>query len=185
MAKRSTAANAPPRDAAARHAAAREAAARDAVATVGVDETRPEMAVVHLLRAVTVELNTFGARFAAAHGLHLTDLRAIIELLDAERSELPASPGWLGMRLRLNSASVTALLDRLERLGHVRRAADHSDRRRVRLVVTAAAKKLGWEFFGPLIDDVIDVTRSFDEAELRTVKRFLAAVADAASREAV
>src|SRR5262245_58034998 len=48
MAKRSTAANAPPRDAAARHAAAREAAARDAVATVGVDETRPEMAVVHL-----------------------------------------------------------------------------------------------------------------------------------------
>jgi len=51
------------------------------------------------------------------------------------------------------------------------------------VVVTAAAMKLGWEFFGPLIDGVIDVTRTFDEAELATVRRFLAAVADAASRE--
>jgi DNA-binding MarR family transcriptional regulator len=146
-----------------------------------IDEATPEMAVVHLLRAATVEFNMFGVEFAVANGLHLTDLRAIIELLDAERAGVAASPGWLGSRLALNSASVTALLDRLEREGHVRREPDPTDRRRVRLVVSPAAKELGWAFFGPLIASVIEVTRSFDEAELATVRRFLAAVTDAAA----
>jgi len=139
------------------------------------------MSVVHLLRALTVEFNVSGAMFAAANGLHLTDLRAIIELLDAERAGVAASPGWLGARLTLNSASVTALLDRLERLGHVRREPDPTDRRRLRLVVRPAAKELGWAFFGPLIGDVIEVARSFSDAELATVRRFLAAVTNAAS----
>src|SRR5689334_20829226 len=86
-----------------------------------IPESEPGMAVVHQLRAVTVELNLVAAEFADANGLHVTDLRAIIELLDAERDGLVATPGWLAERLRLGSASATALVDRLERLGHVQR----------------------------------------------------------------
>jgi DNA-binding MarR family transcriptional regulator len=138
-----------------------------------VDDHEPGMRMVHLLRAITVDLDLFGAEFAGLHGLHPTDLRALIHLLDAGRSDTTATPGWLGEQLGLNSAAVTALVDRLERLGHVRRVRDTRDRRRVLLVVEAGAVSLGWSFFGPLITGMVTAMRSFDEAELVTVERFL------------
>jgi DNA-binding MarR family transcriptional regulator len=143
-----------------------------------VDEQEPGMQMVHLLRGITVELNLFGAEFASTHGLHLTDLRALIHLLDAGRADITATPGWLGEQLRLNSASVTALIDRLEKLGHVRRVRDTPDRRRVRLVVEDQAVALGWSFFGPLIAEMVTAMQSFDEAELATVRRFLLSMND-------
>jgi DNA-binding MarR family transcriptional regulator len=139
------------------------------------------MQIVHALRAVTVELNLVGAEFAAANGLHLTDLRALIELLDAERAGVVATPGLLGERLGLNSASVTALVDRLERLGHVSRRRDATDRRRVLLDVTPAAKDLGWAFFGPLMASIVDVLGAFDDDQQGTVRRFLESVRNAAA----
>lgn len=129
--------------------------------------------MVHRLRALTVELDLAGAAFAQQHGFHPTDLRALICLLDAERSGDVATPGWLGRHLRLNSASVTALTDRLERAGHVRREQDPGDRRRVILSVTPAAVELGWAFFGPLIGQFVAVIDNFDDAELATIGRFL------------
>ena len=137
----------------------------------------PEATVVLLLRAVTLELNLLGADFASAHDLHVTDLRAIIELLDAERAGQLATPTWLGEQLRLNSASVTALIDRLERMGHVERSRDRTDRRRVVLAVTASAKQLGLAFFGPLIGRIIRAMGAFDTAEVETIHRFLALMA--------
>jgi DNA-binding MarR family transcriptional regulator len=131
------------------------------------------MPIVHLLRAVAVALNASGARFAEASGLHPTDLRAVIGLLDAERAGVTATPGWLGESLRLNSASVTALLDRLERLGHVRRERDAADRRRVLLSVTPGAKDLGWAFFGPLMARMLEAMRGYRDDELALVQRFL------------
>ena len=138
-----------------------------------MSEDAPGMPIVHLLRALTVSLNLSAARFAADNGMHPTDLRAVIDLLDAERAGVAATPGWLGESLGLNSASVTALLDRLERLGHVRRERDASDRRRVRLVVTPAAKRLGWAYFGPLIARLLDTMKGYGDDELAVVERFL------------
>lgn len=146
-----------------------------------ISDDDPGMQIIHALRAVTVELNLIGASFAASHGLHATDLRAIIELLDAERGGSVATPGWLGERLGLNSASVTALVDRLEELGHVRRRRDPADRRRVLLDVTPSAKDLGWAFFGPLMSGIVAATSTFDLTEIGTVRRFLETVRDAAA----
>jgi DNA-binding MarR family transcriptional regulator len=134
------------------------------------------MRLVHLLRAVAVELNLWGAEFAARNHLHPTDVRALIVLLDAGRAGQSATPGLLGARLHLNSASTTALVDRLERLGHVRRVRDERDRRRVRLEVSAQAVSLGSTFFGPLIGGVVAALQPFSSAELDTVQRFLDAV---------
>jgi DNA-binding MarR family transcriptional regulator len=136
-------------------------------------DAEPGMQVVHLLRAVTLELNLLGADFAAANGLHITDLRAIIELLDAERAGVTATPTWLGQRLQLNSASVTALADRLERMGHVQREHDAVDRRRVLLSVTPRAKRLGLAFFGPLFDRITGELSRFDAAGVQAIQQFL------------
>ncbi|KAF0956701.1 MULTISPECIES: MarR family winged helix-turn-helix transcriptional regulator [Mycobacteriales] len=129
--------------------------------------------LVHRLRSLTVELDVFGAGFAARNGLHATDVRALIALLDRDRAGAVASPGWLAGHLGLNSASTTALIDRLESKGLVDRRRDDSDRRRVALHVTDAAQEMGWTFFGPLIDQVIAVADGFSDDELTTIRTFL------------
>ncbi|MDQ0601639.1 DNA-binding MarR family transcriptional regulator [Streptomyces canus] len=138
-----------------------------------MDEGEPGLRVVHQLRAITVELDLLGAEFAQRNSLHPTDLRALICLLDAARADTLATPGWLGRQLGLNSAGTTALVDRLERLGHVRRTRDSRDRRRVLLEVDERAVTLGQSFFGPLIAEVVAATRAFSDTELATIQRFL------------
>ncbi|GGT30608.1 MarR family transcriptional regulator [Streptomyces atratus] len=133
------------------------------------------MEIVHLLRKVTVEFGLRQAEFAARHGMHSTDVRALICLLDAERAGTDATAGWLGAQLGLNSAGTTSVIDRLERLGHLERTRDPRDRRRVLLSVTPRAVELGRSFFGPLIDDTVAVLREFDESETAAVRRFLSA----------
>ncbi|MFD7559807.1 MULTISPECIES: MarR family transcriptional regulator [unclassified Streptomyces] len=130
---------------------------------------------VHLLRAVAVEFGLRQAEFAARNGMHPTDVRALICLLDAARADEPATAGLLGARLGLNSAGTTSLIDRLERLGHVARIRDDRDRRRVLLRVEPRAIRLGQDFFGPLIDGLLDVLDSLDPTERDTVRRFLTA----------
>ncbi|MGW1893323.1 MarR family winged helix-turn-helix transcriptional regulator [Streptomyces sp. NPDC002004] len=147
-----------------------------------MDDQSPAMRLVHLLRAVTVEFDLLGAEFAAHHGLHPTDVRALIHLLDAARAGTRATPGWLGEQLRLNSAGTTALVDRLERLELVRRSRDTADRRRVLLEVEEKATELGWTFFGPVIDEVVVAAEGFEAGELETVRRFLTAVLESTGR---
>ncbi|MFJ1709675.1 MarR family winged helix-turn-helix transcriptional regulator [Kitasatospora sp. NPDC088346] len=147
-----------------------------------MDDRNQAMGLVHLLRAVTVELDRFGGEFAALHGLHPTDLRALIELLDADRAGTPCTPGLLGERLGLNSAGTTALVDRLERLGLIRRSRDTADRRRVLLGVDERAVELGWSFFGPVIGELVTAMEGFEPAELDTARRFLGAMSEAVAR---
>jgi DNA-binding MarR family transcriptional regulator len=137
------------------------------------------MGLVHLLRSVAVDLDLQAAAFAAEHGLHPTDLRAMIALLDAERAGESMSPGRLGARLHLNSPAITAVIDRLEGLGLLTRERDLDDRRRVLLAVSQKAKSLGWSFFGPLIGRILAAMDRFDEADLDAYERVLRAIAHA------
>lgn len=139
------------------------------------DDTTPARQLIHLLRAVTVEFDLRATEFAALHGLHPTDLRALIHLLDADRARTTVTPGRLGDALRLNSAGTTALLDRLERLGLVRRERDARDRRRILLSVEQRAVEVGWSFFGPLITDLTDASERFSPGEMDVVHRYLTA----------
>ena len=136
-------------------------------------DPRQAPATVHRLRALTLLLDVAGAAFAARNGLTATDVRALVCLLDRERAGVPASPTWLAGQLRLTTASVTALLDRLERAGHVRRVPRTDDRRRVDLAVQDSAKALGWAFFGPLIDAAAAVLDRRSAAERAVVDAFL------------
>ncbi|WP_051833374.1 MarR family transcriptional regulator [Streptomyces sp. NRRL S-646] len=141
------------------------------------------MEVVHLLRAATVELALHSARFASRNGMHPTDVRALIALMDASRAGEEMTAGRLGTALGLNSAGTTALVDRLERAGHVRRVRDPRDRRKVVIEVDERAVELGWSFFGPLIEQTVELLQGYDEREVAAIKGFLAGVRDAAATE--
>ena len=134
---------------------------------------RQAPATVHRLRALTLLLDAAGADFATRNGLTATDVRALVCLLDRERAGVPASPTWLAGQLRVTTASVTALLDRLERAGHVRRLPRTDDRRRVDVLVQDSAKELGWAFFGPLIDAAAGVLDRRTAAERAVIDAFL------------
>jgi DNA-binding MarR family transcriptional regulator len=131
------------------------------------------MQLVHLLRALTVELDLAAARFARLHQLNGSDLRALIALLDAERSSTAATPGWLSGQLQITSASTTALVDRLTARDLIARQDDPRDRRRTLLVVTETAQQMGEAFFGPLIMRVVTALDTGYDADERAVLRRL------------
>lgn len=85
--------------------------------------------VARLLRAAPALVAAgldFHAAVAESVGLSLTDLR-YLHLV----TEGPVTAGDLARRTGLTTGAVTRVIDRLQRAGFVRRAADPSDRRRV------------------------------------------------------
>ena len=138
---------------------------------MGSDVDRQELAL--LLRRLTVELDAVGQRFADLHGLNRTDVRAWVAVMDAARRGQSLTAGGLGEAVDLRSASVTALVDRLERVGHVRRVRDPEDRRRVSLEISDSAMAAGGEFFGGLQRDLVAAMSGYSDEELAVVSRFL------------
>ena len=141
---------------------------------------RQELAL--LLRRLTVELDAVGQRFASMHGLGRTDVRALVAIMDAARGGASLTAGGLGSAVELSSASVTALVDRLERAGHVRRVRDDEDRRRVVLEMSDSAMAAGGAFFGGLQRDLVAAMDGYTDEELAVVRRFLAEMTDVVTR---
>lgn len=73
---------------------------------------------------------------ARHHGMHPTDFRCLGYLLARNG---PVSPGDITAYLAITSGAGTALLDRLEKAGFVRRERHPEDRRSVLVVLDAAA----------------------------------------------
>jgi DNA-binding MarR family transcriptional regulator len=142
-----------------------------------VDDPDLRLHTVRLLRTIAARLDLLDTRFAAEHDLHPTDLRALIHLLDARRAGVAATPGWLCGRLGLNSASVTALVDRLAKAGLVTRTRDDHDRRRVLLSVQDRAVDLGVLAFGDTTRDVFAALARCEPHELAAAHKVLVEVA--------
>ena len=143
---------------------------------MGTADDRVEVAL--LLRRLSVEMDAMGQRFADLHGLGRTDVRALVAIMDAARQGQALTAGGLGAAVELSSASVTALLDRLERVGHVRRVRDPVDRRRVGLELSDTALAAGAEFFGGLQRDLVAAMSGYTDEELDVVRRFLTEMTD-------
>jgi DNA-binding MarR family transcriptional regulator len=79
-------------------------------------------------------------------GTNLTDLRCLGALF----REGPATAGRLAQVAGITAGAITAALDRLEKLGYVRRVRDTIDRRRVHVELTPEATRLFDEIWGPL-----------------------------------
>jgi DNA-binding MarR family transcriptional regulator len=90
--------------------------------------------LVAAMRLLHVAVDRLDALAAARLGIARNDLRCLI-LLEFG----PVAPRMIGERLGLTSGSVTALVDRLEKQGYVRRNPDASDRRAVLVEATPLA----------------------------------------------
>ena len=147
--------------------------------------------------ATAIALAQLGEDFDKLHGLQGAEGEALLLVRNAYRSPSPSTgpdtgpdaapagalaaapmtPGRLAKALRLPSASVTAVIDRLEQAGHVRRVRDTKDRRRVLLKPTAAALRAQEAYWGGFNERVMAVMEAFTGDELNAVDRFLTQVA--------
>ena len=130
------------------------------------------------MRRMTVESERLAHEFAGRHDLHSTDFQALVHVMDAEGRGRPLSPGELGQALSLSSGATTAVVDRLERAGHVRRDRDPCDRRKVRLRWAEHGMAVAQDFFGGLLPLRRDVMGAMSDDDLHVVRRFLAAMGD-------
>src|SRR6516162_3759708 len=93
-----------------------------------VDEVRRAM------RRLSIEIDGLDQRAADHFGISRTDLRVIDNL----RSSGPLTPSQLARAVGLTSGGLSIALERLERIGYIRRSQHPQDRRRVVVEATDA-----------------------------------------------
>ena len=93
-----------------------------------------------LVQLLVVEGTKVVEAFAARHGLHPTDAEALILVIVAQQRGAPMTAGALAGQLGLSTGAVTAVVDRLERVGHLNRVRDTADRRKVLLEHSAGGR---------------------------------------------
>jgi DNA-binding MarR family transcriptional regulator len=129
--------------------------------------------LIRLLQRYVVEAVQLGRAFAVRHHLHPTDWSALLAVIQGDRVGTPLTPGELGERLGISSGATTAVVDRLERAGHVRRERDDRDRRRLTLHREESAIALLAAFSEPLDAAMDAIVVGYECAELEVVQRFL------------
>jgi len=85
----------------------------------------------------------------------------------------PQTASAIAREIRLTPAAVTALIDRLEKRGFVRRTADPSDRRKVLVEAAEATLKLTAEAYLPMRDAGAKALAKYTDAELKVVAAVL------------
>lgn len=123
------------------------------------------VAVQHLVEAA----RELSARTSRELGVNHTDMGALSVL----EQHGPMGPAELAARLGIRTASVTVLIDRLERAGHVQRSAHPSDRRRVTVSSTPAAHQATLRLLRPSIVAIDEVSRGLDDDARRIVTGYL------------
>ena len=129
--------------------------------------------IVNAVRGLGLDGQQVADAFAHSHGLNSTDMRALTLIMEAEMRGEPLTAGRLSSLLGTSTGATTAVIDRLERIGHIHRTRSDEDRRKVTLHFEALARQLAGAYFGPLGALTSEVMDGYTEAELRTIHSFL------------
>ena len=125
-------------------------------------------ALGHAVRANQRATDAVDEAAAQLLGLNRTDGRC----LDILEQHGQMSAGELARQSGLTTGAITAVIDRLERIGYVHRVADPSDRRRVLVGPTQKAREDSWELFGPLADAIRPMLSAYSDEDLRLLIDF-------------
>lgn len=101
--------------------------------------------------------------------VNLTDLAAMEHLI----RNGPLGPGELARRLGITPPAVTAVVDRLEELGHAIRVANPADRRAVVVTPAPASVQKAMSYLMPMISDIDATLDGFDADQQATIAEYL------------
>src|ERR671916_1005720 len=138
-----------------------------------------EKSVTELVYRQAAATLQHAAAMARRMGLGVTDLHALEHL---SREEL--TPKELGERLFVSPGAITALVDRLEKAGHLERVANPKDRRSSLLRTTPSGREAMVAQVLPLASEVDRIAAGLSEQELAAVEGFRREVTAATARPA-
>ena len=127
------------------------------------------------LRDLRVQLSLLNHRVSARADLRTIDL----DCLDLLARHGPLSPSALARRTGLHPATVTGILDRLERAGWVARDRDPADRRAVVIRPLGTRARELVQLYAGMNGAMDELLAGYDEAELGTIADFLYRAAEA------
>ncbi|GAA4257447.1 MarR family winged helix-turn-helix transcriptional regulator [Dactylosporangium darangshiense] len=145
------------------------------MSSVSPSRRRTTNAIKESLRALSTQLSLLNHQVGAQ--LELKDVD--FDCLDLVNRFGPLSPSALARRAGLHPATMTGILDRLERGGWVARERDPSDRRAV--VVRALRDRAAevYHLFSGMNGRMDDLCAGYDEAQLQLLAGFLDRVTEA------
>jgi DNA-binding MarR family transcriptional regulator len=113
----------------------------------------------------------FHAAVAERLGISATDLKC----WSIVQRDGPMTAGELAARVQLTTGAITGVLDRLERGGFVRRAADPADRRRVVIeqLEDPGRDAAVWQLYGPMGHAITALVNTYDADEQALILAFL------------
>lgn len=144
---------------------------------VGDPRTRRRLvtAVRDSLRELTVQSSLLNARVSARLELKDVDLNC----LDLISRYGPLSPTALARRAGLHPATMTGILDRLEKGGWAVRERDPDDRRAVRVHALRERGPEIYQAYAPMSQAMNELCEGYSDEELRLIAGFLAGAAKA------
>lgn len=126
-------------------------------------------AALTAVRRLGTAVDGLDQRASRHFGISRTDLH----LLERLRSEGPQTPSELARAVGLTSGGLSIALERLERIGYIRRSQHPDDRRSVLVEATGAVAALENEVFGPLIRAMRSLLATYDDRQLMTIRDYL------------
>lgn len=122
-----------------------------------------------LMRGLGTRTVVYQQNVAASLGLYNNDFLSV----DILREKGPITAGELSKLTGLATGSVTALIDRLEKNGYVRRQNDPKDRRKVIIVPLYENKEDVINTYMPLHTAMVKLAASYTDEELSLISQFL------------
>lgn len=122
-----------------------------------------------VIRKVIAQSGLLSRRTAEKAGLNSTDL----ECLERLCREPSATAGRLAELTGLTTGAITAVIDRLERAGYVRRMPNSNDRRSVIIEALATGPRLLQQLVEPLTRSMDKLNERYEDAELALVLDYL------------
>jgi DNA-binding MarR family transcriptional regulator len=107
-------------------------------------------------------------------GVNRTDHR-VLEILNRKGA---MTAGDLAKASHLTTGAVTAVLDRLEEVGYVRRVRDTEDRRRVLIERTIDSTRTAMRYYQPFMSATFDSMTKYSAEELEVVRDFMRGAAE-------
>lgn len=122
-----------------------------------------------LMRGLGTRTVVYQQNVASSLGLYNNDFLSV----DILREKGPITAGELSKLTGLATGSVTALIDRLEKNGYVRRQNDPNDRRKVIIVPLYENKEDVIDTYMPLHTAMVKLAASYTDEELALISEFL------------
>ena len=135
--------------------------------------------VLEHIRAYGAADSAMQRRSEKAMRMNENDISALRYLLRAHERGLTVGPRELAEYLGIQSSSITVLLDRLEKAGHIRREPSPFDRRALIIIPTVPTDELHKAILGDVREELVEVASALTPEDAETVVEFMDRLRDA------